>query len=261
MQQAGSDILMCRGLTVRFGGVHALSGVDFSVESGSITALIGPNGAGKTTLLNVVSGLVEADEGTVSFMGRDITSFPPYKRGLAGAVRTFQNLEIFHNMSVLENVMTGCHRRVHYSVIDSLLKTPRYWREEKLCLKYAESNLEFVGLADKKDMPAGELPFGVQRLLELARAVAAEPELLLLDEPAAGLNIRETGNLGKLIRRIRDERGITVVLVEHDMDLVMRISDTVTVLNFGEVIARGRPLEIQKNPGVISAYLGEEDKE
>ncbi|MBI4634578.1 MAG: ABC transporter ATP-binding protein [Deltaproteobacteria bacterium] len=259
MQQARNDILSCRGLVVNFGGVQALRSVDFAVETGSITALIGPNGAGKTTLLNVVSGLVNADQGTVKFREQDITSLPPHKRAVSGVVRTFQNLEIFYNMSVLENVMTGCHRRIRYSVVDSLLKTPRYWGGEKRCYRYAERELEFVNLMDKKDTPATELPFGSQRLLELARAVASEPTLLLLDEPAAGLNIRETGNLGKLIRRIRDERGITVVLVEHDMDLVMRISDSVTVLNFGEVIAQDVPLEIQKNPQVIAAYLGEDE--
>lgn len=259
--QAKNDLLNCRGLVVNFGGVQALRNVDFSVEPGSITAIIGPNGAGKTTLLNVVSGLVNADAGTVHFRDKDITRIPPHRRARAGAVRTFQNLEIFYNMSVLENVMTGCHRRLTYSVFDSLLKTPRYWREEKLCYQYAERELEFVDLMDKKDMPAAELPFGSQRLLELARAVASEPALLLLDEPAAGLNIRETGNLGKLIRRIRDERGITVVLVEHDMDLVMRISDSIMVLNFGEVIARDVPLKIQKNPQVIAAYLGEDETE
>lgn len=259
MQQARNDLLNCRGLVVNFGGVQALRNVDFAVETGSITAIIGPNGAGKTTLLNVVSGLVNANQGTVKFREQDITSLPPHKRAVSGVVRTFQNLEIFYNMSVLENVMTGCHRRIRYSVVDSLLKTPRYWGGEKLCYRYAERELEFVNLMDKKDTPAAELPFGSQRLLELARAVASEPTLLLLDEPAAGLNIRETGNLGKLIRRIRDERGITVVLVEHDMDLVMRISDSVTVLNFGEVIAQDVPLEIQKNPQVIAAYLGEDE--
>jgi branched-chain amino acid transport system ATP-binding protein len=258
MQPVENEILGCRALVVRFGGVTALNGVDFSVSRGSITALIGPNGAGKTTLLNVVSGLVTASSGAVHFLDEDITRWLPHKRGMAGAVRTFQNLEIFHNMSVIENVMTGCHRRTQYSVFDAFLKTPRYWKEEKLCLEYGERELAFVGLLDKKDMPARELPFGSQRLLELARAVASEPALLLLDEPAAGLNIRETGNLGRLIKRIRDERGITVVLVEHDMDLVMRVSDTITVLNFGEVIAREKPLAIQKNPAVIAAYLGDD---
>ena len=259
MERVERSILQCRGITVNFGGVRALNSVDFSVDTGTITAIIGPNGAGKTTLLNVVSGLVNADAGTVHLLEKNITYSPPYRRARAGAVRTFQNLEIFHNMSVLENVMTGCHRRIQYSVVDSLLKTPRYWREEKLCYQYAEQDLEFVGLMGKKDMPAGELPFGSQRLLELARAVASNPKLILLDEPAAGLNIRETGSLGNLIRKIRDERGVTVVLVEHDVDLVMRISDSVTVLNFGEVIARGKPSEIQKNMHVIAAYLGEDD--
>jgi len=257
--QAENNILHCRGVEVTFGGVKALNKVDFSVALGSITAIIGPNGAGKTTLLNVVSGLVKANAGTVAFQGLDVSRFSPYRRAKAGSVRSFQNLEIFHNMSVLENVMTGCHRRIRYSVLDALLKTPSYWRDEQRCRQYAEKELEFVGLIDKKDMPASELPFGSQRLLELARAVASEPQLLLLDEPAAGLNIRETARLGDLIKKIRDEKGITVALVEHDMDLVMRISDTIMVLNFGEVIAQGSPLAIQKNPQVIAAYLGEDD--
>ena len=257
MQQENDIILNCRDLVVSFGGVNALNGVDFSVSRGSIAAIIGPNGAGKTTLLNVVSGLVQANKGDVEFSGQLITSWPAHRRGRAGVVRTFQNLEIFSNMSVTENVMTGCHSHVHYSVVDALLKTPRYWKGEKLFREYGERELEFVGLLDQKEVPAGELPFGSQRLLELARAVSSQPELLLLDEPAAGLNIRETGNLGRLIRRIRDERGITIVLVEHDMDLVMRISDMVTVLNFGDVIARDKPLAIQKDAQVIAAYLGD----
>ncbi len=254
-----NEILNCRELSVRFGGVQALNKVDFAVERGSITAVIGPNGAGKTTLLNVVSGLVKVDAGVVMFRGKDITSLRAHERARAGAVRTFQNLEIFHNMSVLENVMTGCHCRVPYTIFDSFVKTPSYWRAEKLCRHYAETELDFVGLLDKAGVPASELPFGSQRLLELARAVASAPSLLLLDEPAAGLNIRETANLGRIIKRVRDEREITVVLVEHDMDLVMRISDTVTVLNFGGQIARGNPLDIQRNPDVITAYLGEDE--
>ncbi len=253
-------VLECGGIGVRFGGVTALNNVTFRALKGEITAIIGPNGAGKTTLLNVISGLISQDEGRITFHGADITAIRPHERGRRGIVRTFQNLEIFSNMTVLENVMTGCHRRVDYSVIDSLLKTPRFWRNERLCREYAENRLEFVGLTDKKDMPAEELPFGNQRLLELARALGADPELILLDEPAAGLNIRETRSLGAIIERIRGELGISIILVEHDMDLVMRISDRITVLNFGEVIAEGTPMTIQKNPDVIAAYLGEEEE-
>jgi branched-chain amino acid transport system ATP-binding protein len=251
-------VLECSGIKVHFGGVKALNGVDLAVSSDSIAAVIGPNGAGKTTLLNAISGLVGTHAGRVVFKGDDITGSPPHRRGRSGVVRTFQNLEIFSNMTVLENVMTGAHRRVRYSVLDSVLKSPRFWTGERECTEYAMEKLRFVGLTDKAHMPAVELPFGSQRLLELARALAAEPELLLLDEPAAGLNIRETRELGNIIERINRELGIAVVLVEHDMDLVMRISHRITVINFGEVIAEGSPLEIQKDQAVIMAYLGED---
>lgn len=251
-------VLECSGVMVHFGGVKALNGVNLDVSSKSITAIIGPNGAGKTTLLNAISGLVGTHAGRIVFMGNDITGAPPHRRGRSGVVRTFQNLEIFSNMTVLENVMTGAHRMVRYSVLDSVFKTPRFWSGERSCTDYAMEKLRFVGLEDKAHMPAAELPFGNQRLLELARALAAEPELLLLDEPAAGLNIRETRELGKIIERINREFGITIVLVEHDMDLVMRISHRITVINFGEVIADGTPLEIQKDPAVVMAYLGED---
>ena len=253
------SILECQKVTVRFGGVVALNKVNFSVPAKSITSIIGPNGAGKTTLINAITGFVSCSEGFICFNGQDISKQPSHERGRAGVVRTFQNLEIFSNMTVLENVMTGRHRLVNYSFFDCLFKTPRYRAEEKKCRQKAGELLEFVGLPDRWDVPAGELPFGSQRLLELARALAGDPHLLLLDEPAAGLNIRETRQLAQLIQRIRDQLGITVALVEHDMDLVMSISDQVTVLSFGQVIATGTPLEVQKNPEVIAAYLGEEN--
>ena len=252
------SILECQKVTVRFGGVVALNMVNFSVPAKSITSIIGPNGAGKTTLINAITGFVSCSEGFICFNGQDISKQPSHERGRAGVVRTFQNLEIFSNMTVLENVMTGRHRLVNYSFFDCLFKTPRYRAEEKKCRQKAGELLEFVGLPDRWDVPAGELPFGSQRLLELARALAGDPHLLLLDEPAAGLNIRETRQLAQLIQRIRDQLGITVALVEHDMDLVMSISDQVTVLSFGQVIATGTPLEVQKNPEVIAAYLGGE---
>ena len=251
------SILDCREVMVRFGGVVALNKVNFSVPAKSITSIIGPNGAGKTTLINAITGFVSCSGGSIYFNGQDISAMPSHERARAGVVRTFQNLEIFSNMTVLENVMSGRHRLVDYSFFDCLLKTPRYWAEEKKCRQKAEELLDFVGLPDKWDVLAAELPFGSQRLLELARALASEPHLLLLDEPAAGLNIRETRSLAQLIQKIRDQLGITVALVEHDMDLVMSISDQVTVLSFGQVLATGTPLEVQKNPEVIAAYLGE----
>ncbi len=255
------NMLDCRDVVVRFGGVLALNHVDFSAPKGEISAIIGPNGAGKTTLLNAITGLVPLQQGSIFLDGAEITKAPTWKRGKAGVVRTFQNLEIFSNMSVLENVMTGAHRKVRYNVLDALLKTPRYHKGERLCRESAREKLAFVGLEGREDTAAVDMPFGLQRLLELARALAAEPELLLLDEPAAGLNMKETRTLGKLILRIKEQMGLSIVLVEHDMDLVMGISDSVTVLQFGQLLARGEPAAIQKNPEVIAAYLGEDEEE
>ncbi len=255
-----TPLLQCRGLVVRFGGVNALSEVDFSAPKGEISALIGPNGAGKTTLLNAVSGLGPLMAGRITLGERDITAAPPHLRAKLGIVRTFQNLEIFSNMTVLENVMTGAHRRIRYSILDALTKSPRYRKGERVCREAARAMLDFVGLPGCENLPATDLAFGNQRLLELARALAAEPVLLLLDEPAAGLNMKETRTLGKLIRRIRDELHITIALVEHDMDLVMSISDSITVLQFGQLLAKGTPKEVQRNPEVVAAYLGSDDE-
>ncbi|MFW5838277.1 MAG: ABC transporter ATP-binding protein [Desulfovibrionaceae bacterium] len=253
--------LACSGVEVRFGGVRALDGAGFEAAPGRISAVIGPNGAGKTTLLNAVTGMVEQQAGGIELFGRDITRLAPHERARDGVVRTFQNLEVFSNLSVLENVMTGCHARVRYSPLHGLLRTPKFWRAEARIRELAEQELEFAGLSELANDPAGDLPFGGQRLLELARALAGGPRLLLLDEPAAGLNIKETQSLGRLITRIRDERGVSIVLVEHDMDLVMHVSDQVAVLSFGKVIAAGTPREVQSNREVIKAYLGEEDDE
>lgn len=252
-------LLTCRDIFVRFGGVLALSGVSFEAGKNAITALIGPNGAGKTTLLNVITGMITQNKGGIEFKSRDISDMPAHIRSREGMVRTFQNLEVFAHMNVLENVMTGAYNRYQYTVLDSIFKTPGYFRQERECRQAALDKLKFVGLEKEWNHPALDLPYGKQRLLELARAICGEPELILLDEPAAGLNPRETRTLGEVISSIRQDLGITVVLVEHDMELVMSISDEITVLNFGQVIAKGSPREIQNNPEVIEAYLGSEE--
>jgi len=251
-------MLEVQNVTVRFGGVQALSEAGLTAPVQAITAVIGPNGAGKTTLLGVISGAVAPLTGSVRLGGRDLSGLPPHARAAAGVVRTFQNLEIFSNMTVLENVMTGAHLKARYGLLASLLRTPAFTREERLLREWSLEKLDFVGLSEKRDLPAGDLPYGEQRLLELARAIAGGPRMLLLDEPAAGMNTKETAALGGLIRRVRDDLGIGVVLVEHDMDLVMDISERIAVLNFGSILAEGTPGEIQANPAVVTAYLGED---
>lgn len=245
------------GITLHFGGVTALQDVSFEVERGYLQTIIGPNGAGKTSLFNVITGLYAMDAGEIHLGDRRISRMPPHAVAQAGIVRTFQNLELFGNMTALENVLTGGHLLARYGALDWGFRTRRFRREEAALRDKAEAALAFVGLSSYQDVPAANLPFGSARLLEIARALCGDPKVLLLDEPAAGLNLRETAVLGDIIRRIV-ERGITAVMVEHDMDLVMRISDRVLVLNYGQVIATGTPSEVQKNPAVIAAYLGEE---
>jgi len=249
-------MLEVRQLTQRFGGITALEDISFAVTKGEITGVIGPNGAGKTTLFNIVTGLYAQTSGTVLLENSDISSLPAEKLAAKGLVRTFQNIELFGNMTVLENVMLGMHTRSHSGILACMFKMPWHLREERLIREQASQWLDFCGITDLSGQKASNLPFGKGRLLEIARAMAVKPSIMLMDEPAAGLNSRETSQLAVLIRKIR-AAGVTVVLVEHDMELVMDICDRIIVLNLGKKLAEGTPREIQENRAVISAYLGE----
>ena len=252
------EIVMCtEDLSKHFGGVRALNNLDLSVIGGLIQAVIGPNGAGKTTLFNVVSGVIGPTSGKVYFKEQEITGLPTHTIAGKGLTRTFQNLRLFSEMTVLENVMVGMHLRSKGGFLASAFKAPWVLAEERRIREKSFGWLSFVGLEEQAHQTAGSLPFGKQRILELARALALQPSLLMLDEPAAGLNIKETEDLAKLILRIR-ESGVTVLLVEHDMELVMNISDHVTVIDQGIKIAEGDPEEVRNNENVLKAYLGEE---
>ena len=249
-------MLRLEGITKVFGGLIALEEVSFSVEDGTITGIIGPNGAGKTTLFNIVSGIYPQNSGNVYLGGKNISRFAPEKLARLGLVRTFQNVELFGQMTVLENVMVGLHTKSKSGILSCAFKLPGHIREEKYIRERGLQWLEFTGMVELAEVTAGNLPFGKGRLLEIARALALEPRMILMDDPAAGLNSHETIGLAALIRRIR-ESGVTVVLVEHDMDLVMDVCDAVVVLNLGRKLAEGTPREIQENTAVITAYLGE----
>jgi branched-chain amino acid transport system ATP-binding protein len=249
-------MLRLQGITKIFGGLIALEEVSYSVEDGTITGIIGPNGAGKTTLFNIVSGIYPQNSGNVYLGGKNISRFAPEKLARLGLVRTFQNVELFGQMTVLENVMVGLHTKSKSGILSCAFKLPGHIREEKYIRERGLQWLEFTGMVELAEVTAGNLPFGKGRLLEIARALALEPRMILMDEPAAGLNSHETIGLAALIRRIR-ESGVTVVLVEHDMDLVMDVCDAVVVLNLGRKLAEGTPREIQENTAVITAYLGE----
>ena len=252
-----NPVLKTEGLSKHFGGVKALNELDLEVTSGAIQSVIGPNGAGKTTLFNVISNVIPPTDGEVIFMGENITRRQTHVIANMGLTRTFQNLRLFSEMTVLENVMVGMHIRSKGGFFASALKLPGVFREERRIRDESREWLRFVGLDDQTDQIAGSLPFGNQRILELARALASKPRLLMLDEPAAGLNMRETQDMAGLISRVRD-LDITVLLVEHDMDLVMEVSDHVTVLDQGRKIAEGDPESIRKDEVVLKAYLGEE---
>ncbi len=253
-----TPFLQVSGVSKRFGGVQAVSGVSFELRRGMIKAVIGPNGAGKTTLFNMVSGFSSPDRGTVSFGGRPIHGLPPHQVARHGISRTFQNIRLFEHLTALENVMVGRHLRSRAGFLAGMLDLGWARREAAGVRERALETMAFLGIEALADAEATSLAYGQQRAVELARALASEPELLLLDEPAAGLNMRETRDLAGLITRIRD-RGVTVLLVEHDMSLVMGICDEVLVLSYGEKIAEADPATVQKDPQVVKVYLGEDE--
>jgi branched-chain amino acid transport system ATP-binding protein len=253
-----TPLLEVSALSKRFGGLHAVRDVSFRVAKGTVKALIGPNGAGKTTLFNLVSGVLPPDAGRVALRGEGIEGRAPHRIAALGLSRTFQQIRLFAQMSALENVMVGVHPRSRAGFLAGMFHLPWTWREERDIERRAREALDFVGIPELADLEATSLSYGQQRAVELARALAADPELLLLDEPAAGLNMRETSELAKLIARIR-ARGVTVLIVEHDMGLVMNVSDEVAVLSYGEKIADATPRAVQKDPEVIRVYLGDEE--
>lgn len=249
-------ILELKHVTKRFGGITASNDISISVPGGEIYGIIGPNGAGKTTLFNMITGVYDTTEGEIYFNGKKINGMSTDAIATMGIARTFQNIRLFGSLTVYDNILIACQKNITYSLVDGLLKTPKCRKQEKEMSVYCEELLEAVGLLQYRDQQANNLPYGLQRRLEIARAMATRPQLILLDEPAAGMNEEESAALTGFIKSIRDQYGITIVVIDHHMDVIMTLCDQIAVLNFGQLLAVGNPEEIQSNPDVITAYLG-----
>lgn len=252
------SLLQLKNVTKQFGGLTAVGDVSLTLNKDDIYGLIGPNGAGKTTMFNLITGVYKVTEGEIIFDGKPIHNLEPYKIAEAGVTRTFQNIRLFKNLTAYENILTACQYTSDYTFADAIFRTRRFKEGEKLLKDETEELMDILGLTDRKDMVAGNLPYGLQRRLEIARALALKPRLLLLDEPAAGMNEEETLKLMELIRYVRERFKLSVLVIEHHMDLIMNLCDHIMVLNFGKTLAEGDATAIQSNPKVIEAYLGEE---